>query len=564
MVCCLNPTCDHPQNAEGTKFCHSCGTTLGFLRNHYHIIDLLSDEGRFGRTYLAEDIDKPKPEPCVVKQLAPKVQGTGAIQKSIQLFKEEAHRLQEMGMHPQIPTLNAYFEENNYLYLVQEWIQGQTLTKLLQQPWSENEIRGFLLDILPVLQFIHQQPVPVIHRDIKPANIIRRQSDGKFVLIDFGASKQLAATVIVNQGTRIGTNGYSPYEQMLGGEAYPASDLFSVGATCFHLLTQVDPYHLFLNEGYSWVQNWRQYLQQAISTDLGDVLDKLLQKDYQKRYQSAVEVITDLTLPTIPLAIPTLPKPPSAFFLKTTLSGHSYSVNSVAFSPDGQYLASGSWDTTIKIWQVATWKLYTTLSGHSYSVNSVAFSPDGQYLASSSDDNTIKIWQVATGQVHLTLSGHSDWANSVAFSPDGQYLASGSDDNTIKIWQVATGQLQTTLKGNSIWIRSVAFSPDGQYLASGSRDTTIKIWQVATGQLQTALKGHLKWVRCVAFSPNGKYLASGSIDETLKIWEVATRQLHTTLEGHFGWVKSVAFSPDGEYLASGSFDTTIRIWHVPK
>jgi WD40 repeat protein/tRNA A-37 threonylcarbamoyl transferase component Bud32 len=247
-----------------------------------------------------------------------------------------------------------------------------------------------------------------------------------------------------------------------------------------------------------------------------------------------------------------------------TLEGHSIYVHSVAFSPDGKFLASGSLDGTIKIWETATGELIRTLEEHSGTVDSVAFSPDGKYLASGSSDKTIKIWETATGELIRTLEGHSGFVNSVAFSPDGKYLASGNYDNTIKIWETATGKLIRTLEGHSDYVNSVAFSPDGKYLASGSSDNTIKIWETATGKLIRTLEGHSDSVNSVAFSPDGKYLASGSVDKTIKIWETTTGKLIRTLEGHSSFVLSVAFSPDGKSLASGSNDNTIKIWEVKK
>jgi len=165
-------------------------------------------------------------------------------------------------------------------------------------------------------------------------------------------------------------------------------------------------------------------------------------------------------------------------FLDKTLTGHSDRVRSVVYSPDGRYLASGSNDNTIKIWEVATGKELRTLTGHSGWVSSVVYSPDGRYLASEIGDDTIKIWEVATGKELRTLTGHSSWVLSVVYSPDGRYLASGSWDETIKIWEVATGKELRTLTGHSSWVLSVVYSPDGRYLASGSRDKTIKIWRV--------------------------------------------------------------------------------------
>ncbi|OCR01371.1 hypothetical protein BCD67_23240 [Oscillatoriales cyanobacterium USR001] len=248
--------------------------------------------------------------------------------------------------------------------------------------------------------------------------------------------------------------------------------------------------------------------------------------------------------------------------LVKTLTGHSDLVRSVAISPDGQTLVSGSLDKTIKIWNLATGNLIRTLEGHSNSVFSVAISPDEQTLVSGSDDNTIKIWNLATGNLIRTLEGHSHWVWSVAISSDGQTLVSGSDDNTIKIWNLTTGNLIRTLEGHSNWVYSVAISPDGQTLVSGSGDNTIKIWTLATGNLIRTLEGHSNYVRSVAIGPDGQTLVSGSNDHTIKIWTLATGNLIRTLEGHSNSVLSVAISPDGQTLVSGSLDNTIKIWNL--
>jgi len=268
---------------------------------------------------------------------------------------------------------------------------------------------------------------------------------------------------------------------------------------------------------------------------------------------------------------PTAPRPntdnqtvypsPTNYVLANTLKGHSDPVWSVAISPDGQLLASGSWDKTIKIWNLGSGELLHDLTGHSYRVRSVAFSPDGQLLASGSRDKTIKIWDLGSGKLLHTLAGHYRWVRSVAFSPDGQLLASGSKDK-IKIWDLGSGKLLRTLTGHSDPVMSVAISSDGQLLASGSKDKTIKIWNLESGKLLRTLKGHSDPVMSVAISPDRQLLASGSDDKTIKIWNLGSGRLLRTLTDHSHFVKSVAISPDGQLLASGSWDGTIKIWNL--
>ena len=273
-------------------------------------------------------------------------------------------------------------------------------------------------------------------------------------------------------------------------------------------------------------------------------------------------------------------------FPHTSLRGHTDNVTSVAFSPDGQILASGSTDETIRLWDVNTSELIEILEGHTDDVTSVAFSPDGQTLASGSTDETIRLWDVNTGELLETLEGHRREVTSVAFSPDGKTLASGSTDDTIRLWnpktKVNTGQalwnletgaqieqqtdntelLLRTLEGHRWEVTSVAFSPDGKTLASGSTDETTRLWNVNTGELLKTLRAETEEVLSVAFSPDGKTLASGrsgNQGKTINLWDANTGVLLRTLER---WsIKSVAFSPDGQILASGS-RSGIDLWDV--
>lgn len=243
-------------------------------------------------------------------------------------------------------------------------------------------------------------------------------------------------------------------------------------------------------------------------------------------------------------------------------AGHSDTVNSVAFGPDGKTLASGSSDYTIKLWDVESGRELRTLTGHSSDVMSVAFSPDGKTLASGSSDNTIMLWDVNTGKGLRTRFRNSSLVMSVAFSPEGKTLATGFQDSTIKLWDAQNGKKLLNLIGHSLPVTSIAFSPDGKTLASGSSDNRIKLWDVKAGKELRTFSGHYSMISSVTFSPDGKILASGGWDNTIKLWDTESGKELRTFTGHSSMISSVAFSPDGKILASASWDNTIKFWNL--
>ena len=254
------------------------------------------------------------------------------------------------------------------------------------------------------------------------------------------------------------------------------------------------------------------------------------------------------------------------------LAGHTEGVISVAFSPDGHTIVSGSDDGIIRVWDADSGTPTRTLYGHTSRVNSVAFSPDGTTIASGSGgasvtrDNTIRLWDADSGTQIRTLYGHTADVNSVAFSPDGTTIASGSGarfntpDNTIYMWDANSDEPTRTLNGHTESINSVAFSPDGTTIASGSSDDTIRLWDVDSGEHVRILYGHTSRVNSVAFSPDGTTIASGSDDGTIRLWDTVTGKPRHTLRGHTNHVTSVALSPDDHTLATGSYDNIIRLW----
>ncbi|KAF5335257.1 hypothetical protein D9758_017379 [Tetrapyrgos nigripes] len=247
------------------------------------------------------------------------------------------------------------------------------------------------------------------------------------------------------------------------------------------------------------------------------------------------------------------------------LQGHTGSVFSVAYSPDGKHVVSGSSDQTVRIWDTETGKqVGEPFQGHTDYVWSVAYSPDGKHVVSGSSDQTVRIWDTETGkQVGEPLQGHTRSVQSVAYSPDGKHVVSGSSDQTVRIWDTETGkQVGEPLQGHTRSVWSVAYSPDGKHVVSGSSDQKVRIWDTETGeQVGEPLQGHTDYVRSVAYSPDGKHVVSGSSDQTVRIWDTETgKQVGEPLQGHTHYVRSVAYSPDGKHVVSGSSDQTVRIW----
>ncbi|MBI4850825.1 MAG: AAA-like domain-containing protein [Acidobacteria bacterium] len=243
-----------------------------------------------------------------------------------------------------------------------------------------------------------------------------------------------------------------------------------------------------------------------------------------------------------------------------TFKGHTNGVNSIAFSPDGKFLASGSSDKTIKLWDITSSKVLAVFQGHTSGVISIAFSPDGKFLASGSSDKTIKLWDITLNKLLFTLNSHTGEISMVAFSPNGQLLASSSWDKTIKLWDLASNKVLATLPGSNDLGGSIAFSPDGKILAGVSIDQSIKLWDIASNKVLATLKGHKGEILSLAFSPDGNLLASGSLaDECVKIWDIKSKKEITTLKQYPGKI-SLAFSPNGKLLAIASWKDKVVLW----
>jgi WD40 repeat protein/predicted Ser/Thr protein kinase len=508
-------------------------------------------------------------------------------------FEREAHLLYKL-RHPAIARVIDHFEEGDGLFLVMDYIEGEDLWQMLEKrraPFPVDEVLEWANQLLDALAYLHSQDPPVIHRDIKPQNL-KLTTRNQIILLDFGLAKGFAGQIsrVTTSGSIFGfTPTYASMEQIQGTGTDARSDLYSLGATLYHLLTNSIPVDV-LSRASARVAEQPDPLRPVnemnpdVSVELAAVLKKAMELISSKRFGNATEMQAALDkassaqgqssnmaatyLPeesTRPVkSVPSSKRRPLILVLLLVLL---VSIAALIFIISRRYVKTDSQvpngvaDTQQQTdSSLGVWALKATLTGHTEEVVAVAFSPDDKTIASGSVDRTVKLWDAETGTLKRTITGHSNSVSSVAFARDGKTLFSGSSDGTIYLWNVQSAALENKLKGHRGDIVALAISLDGKTLVSGSSDKTIKIWDAQTGALKLTLTGHKSRISDVAFSPDNQTIASSSDDKTVKTWDAQTGALKLTLTGHSDAVYSVEFSPDNKTLASSSKDKTIRIW----
>lgn len=541
-------------------------------------------------------------------------------------FEREAQLLARL-RHPTLPKVSDHFVEASGQFLVMEFIPGDDLAGLLARnggKFPSGDVLVWVLrwadQLLDALDYLHTQTPQIIHQDIKPQNL-KLTPRGDIILLDFGLAKGVLPnmeTVMADSSVGIGgfTPNYAPLEQIRGAPPDPRSDLYSLAATLYHLLTGVRPPDA-LSRAAARLGDQPDPLRTAsdlnpqIPAPVVAILHRALSLNIDERPATAAtmrEVIhavrgdsqpiivvpngmsgSNILLPVsgttfvgtqrmelagatigrstaiMPISQPNLPPPPTTPPVGTLL--HTLAVGTpvlaVTFSPNAPLIAVAGEDRTVSVWQVTADSPIYTLEEHTGSVRSIAFSPDGQLLASGGDDEVVRLWWVDRGSLATAQEAWASHAECVAFSPDGKMLASGGWGGIICLWRVDhKGRLVKDMTISSGFVHSLAFSPDGKLLAAGCYDGAIRLWQASDGLLVRTLKGYSNFVLSIAFSPDGQWLAAGGGNSAIRMWRIRDGRLIHTLEGHSNFVHSVAFRPDGRILASGSEDKTVRLWRV--
>ncbi len=621
MSLCINPHCSHPDNLDELIECQSCGFDL-LIEGNYKVIKLLKNDGGYGKIYEINDLLDNNSK--ILKIL------TKNDSKSIELFKTEFKILSELN-HPGIPKAEEYFEffpaqSQEPLYcIVMEKIIGKNLEEWLNnrnnQPIKERVAIRYLKELTLILQEIHNNNF--FHRDIKPSNIMLK-GDGRLVLIDFGIAKaidddyreQLKASNV----TRAGTEGYAAIEQEMG-KAVIQSDFCALGRTFVFLLTGQHPNDLGDNyRSPNTATNWDWRSETSNISDLFlDFIDRLMARSPKNRPADTQEILETIDnikndlYPDLATKLNSSQNHSSTSrqfkFVKTLgdiSSRHSTPIYSIAISPDGTWLISGSQGGNVKIWSLKSNQVIYDFQAHSqtvtsvdispngnlfatgsldynnysiklwtfennddldisilreiktspYAISTIHFHPDSKSLVSGGRDFKINIWNLENGTLINTLTNHSQEITSIAITKDGQKLISGSHDQKIVV------DSEFNLEGHTTPVRSLAISPDNKTLFSGSNDGEIKVWNLDNGEFIDTLTEHEDAVFSLVLSPDGQTLFSGSKDKTIKIWDVNQLKVAGTLERHTDAITSIAISPDGKKLLSASMDKSIKLWEI--
>lgn len=561
-------------NPQQSVLCSHCGSrlqatpaTVGgamelqpghVLNQHYTVLDLVG-HGGFGAVYKARDTRLNRD--VAIKEMNQDTLSGADLIKAVDSFKREAQLLAALE-HVHLPKIYETFDEGGRSYFVMAFIEGETLEKRLEnlngQPLPVEEVLDIGIKLCSVLDYLHtHQPQQIVFRDLKPANIMLTRS-GQLYLIDFGIARHFKPGS--KDTTKLGTPGYAAPEQHQG-RTVPASDIYGLGATLYHLLSGKEP-ELFIQTPLKLNGTHPALI------ELEQLVMQMVQIDVQERPESAAKA-KELLLRVYKMLkgqLQTSPSVPQGTLL-FEYKEHGAQVSALAWSANGRFIASASHDRMVHVWNATNGTLLNPYKNHQRMVKAVAWSPDFRRVASAGLERHIQVWETVSSGGTLRFGGHTGAIEALAWSPHGRYIASADDTGVVQVWDAQTGRTAQTYKGHKDAVHALAWSPDSRYVASASDDETVQVWEALTGDVLVCYDEHENYVRAVSWSPDGAYLASGSWDDTVHVWSTMTTHPLQVYQDHGGMVRAVAWCPlpltGLALLASADEQGEIHVWNGP-
>ncbi len=623
-------TCGAANRVQAT-FCKACGqslhisitngsnssSTLTGLLSQQHVLKqryiILAQVGcgGFGAVYKAADTQFGN-RLVAIKEMSQSNMNSQELLEATVSFKREALMLAGL-THPHLPRIYEQFTDTGRSYLVMDFIDGKTLEDHLTDlkgaklPIAKTLTIG--LQLCDVLSYLHSRQPPIIFRDLKPANVMLTLA-GHLYLIDFGIARHFKPGQIKDT-TALGSTGYAAPEQYGKSQTTGRADIYSLGATLHQLVTGHDP------SDSPFTFSPLVLKDTPTLAGLDTLIASMVHVDISKRPTSILLVKQELqriatqhqvgqtfpmqsTVPTAyqaPASIPKTPKGtkgaavPQIFPMSNMLFacyGHSSRVTALAWSPNGKWIASASYDKTVQVWDAANGKQLLTYKEHRDRVNALAWSPDSTRLASASDDGTVRVWNPLSGTLFFAYQGHNGPVNALSWSPIlsaygnalPSQIASAGIDKSVHTWDATLGTNQYIFRQHTAAVYAVAWSSDGKRIASAGEDRAVRVWYPVkeppkrsffttfTSMLSLQrdvlkMNSHAGRINGLAWSPDSKYIASASSDHWVLIRDALTgTTAYSYGVDRKGMKNCIAWSPNGKHLASGGNDKTVEIWSM--